>query len=269
MKQIRPKSSLSKQSKPVSSVIYQGPSLIDGKPIVCIAIIKSGNIKTGNAIQTHIIRADISPMDASKTGEDYSICGDCIHRGTPTDNPNKKQAVNRSCYVTLYQGPTVVYKTFKRGAYPIASVEDIKAIGKGRMVRLGSYGDPSAVPQNVWDALLTDSVGHTGYTHQHNAKTDYSRLMHSADSKEQAEQAHSTGKRTFRVIPVKVWENQGKASLLQSEILCPASNEAGNKVTCIDCKLCVGSSIKAKSIAIVSHGTGRNMLNVKGDNATV
>ena len=94
-----------KQQKPKSSIIYSDPSLIDGKPIVCIAIIKSGNIKTGNAIQTHIIRSDISPMDASKSGEDYSICGSCIHRGTPTDNPDKKQALNRSCYVTLYQGP--------------------------------------------------------------------------------------------------------------------------------------------------------------------
>jgi len=258
-----------KQPKPKSSVIYSGPSLIDGKPIICIAIIKSGNIKTGNAIQTHIIRSDISPMDASKSGEDYSICGECIHRGTPTDNPEKKQALNRSCYVTLYQGPTVVYKGYKRGIYPTASADDTRAIGKGRMVRLGSYGDPSAVPQSVWDALLEDSIGHTGYTHQHNANTDYSRLMYSADTKEQAQIAHSQNKRTFRVIPVKVWENQGKASMLQSEILCPASNEAGNKVTCIDCKLCVGSSIKAKSIAIVSHGTGKNMLNIKGNNATV
>jgi len=246
-----------KQQKPKSSIIYSGPSLIDGKPIVCIAIIKSGNVKTGNAIQTHIIRSDISPMDASKSGEDYSICGDCIHRGTPTDNPDKKQALNRSCYVTLYQGPTMVYKTFKRGGYPIASVDDTRAIGKGRMVRLGSYGDPSAVPQSVWDALLAESVGHTGYTHQHNANTDYSRLMYSADTKPDAIKAHSEGKRTFRVIPVKAWKEQGKASMLQSEILCPASNEAGNKVTCIDCKLCVGSSIKAKSIAIVAHGTNK------------
>jgi hypothetical protein len=251
------------QHKPKSSVIYSGPSLIDGKPIVCIAIIGSGNIKTGNMVQTYIIRSDISPMDASKSGEDYSICGDCIHRGTPTDNPDKKQALNRSCYVTIYQGPTVVYKGYKRGIYPIASADDTRTIGKGRMVRLGSYGDPSAVPKSVWDELLSESVGHTGYSHQSKnpkVSVDYNRVMVSADSKASAQGYHLNGKRTFRVIPVKVWENQGKASMLQSEILCPASNEAGNKVTCIDCKLCVGSSIKAKSIAIVSHGAGRNML---------
>lgn len=73
-----------KQSKPKSSVIYQGPSLIDGSPIVCIAIIGSGNVKTGSMIQTYIIRSDISPMEASKSGLDYAICGNkstCIDCG--------------------------------------------------------------------------------------------------------------------------------------------------------------------------------------------
>jgi hypothetical protein len=84
-----------------SSIIYNGPSLIDNQSIVVVAIVSSGNIKTGNMIQTHIIRADINPMKASKTGADYSICGDCIHRVKPTDNPDKKTAQGRSCYVNL------------------------------------------------------------------------------------------------------------------------------------------------------------------------
>lgn len=246
-----------KQPKLKSSVIYSGPSLIDGSPIVCIAIVSSGNIKTGNMVQTHIIRSDISPMDASKSGLDYAICGDCQHRGQATNDPTKKQAVNRTCYVTLFQGPTVVYKTFKRGAYPLASLDDVKAIGRGQMVRLGSYGDPSAVPKSVWDALLSDSIGHTGYTHQHNASADYSRLMYSADNQGEAIKAHTEGKRTFRVIPVVTWQSMGKASMLSNEILCPASIEAGNKATCIDCGLCKGSSVKAKSIAIVAHGNAK------------
>ncbi len=246
-----------KTTKPKSSIIYQGPSLIDGSPIVCIAIIGSGNIKTGSMIQTHIIRSDMSPMDASKSGLDYAICGDCQHRGNATNDPTKKQAVNRTCYVTLFHGPTVVYKTFKRGAYALATTEQIITIGKGQMVRLGSYGDPAAVPQSVWDALLSESIGHTGYTHQHNVNTDYSRLMYSADSASEATKAHSEGKRTFRVIPVQAWNEQGKQSLLASEILCPASNEAGNKALCIDCGLCKGSAVKAKSIAIVAHGTAK------------
>ena len=254
---------MQKQSKPKSSIIYSGPSLIDGSPIVCIAIITSNNVKTGNMLQTYIIRSDMSPMDASKTGLDYAICGDCIHRGTPTDSPDKKQALNRSCYVTLYQGPTVVYKALKRGLYPNATPEQIRAIGAGQAVRMGSYGDPAAVPASVWDNLLQDSAGHTGYSHQSKLPgvvVDYSRVMVSVESKASAQGYHLNGKRTFRVIPVATWQDKGRASLLKSEILCPASVEAGNKSTCIDCGLCKGSSSKGKSIAIVSHGTGRNML---------
>ena len=252
-----------KTTKPKSSIIYSGPSLIDGSHIVCIAIITSNNVKTGNMLQTYIIRSDMSPMDASKTGSDYAICGNCIHRGTPTDNPDKKQALNRSCYVTLYQGPTQVYKAFKRGLYPNATPEQITVIGSGQAVRMGSYGDPAAVPKSVWDNLLMESTHWTGYSHQsklHGVIVDYSRVMVSVESKASAMGYHLNGKRTFRVIPVATWQEQGKQALLKSEILCPASNEAGNKATCIDCGLCKGSSSKGKSIAIVSHGTGRNML---------
>lgn len=246
--------------KPKSSIIYQGPSLIDGSPIVCVAIIGSGNVKTGSMIQTHIIRSDISPMEASKTGLDYAICGDCQHRGDATNDPTKKTAVNRTCYVTLFQGPTVVYKTFKRGGYALATPEQITAIGRGQMVRMGSYGDPASVPKGVWDALLMESIGWTGYSHQSKLPgvvVDYNRVMVSVESKASAQGYHLNGKRTFRVIPIATWKEQGNASLLKSEILCPASNEAGNKALCIDCGLCKGSSVKAKSIAIVAHGTGK------------
>lgn len=250
-----------KSTKPKNSIIYSGPSLIDGSPIVCIAIVSSGNTKTGNMVQTHILRADINPLEASKTGLDYAICGNCKHRGKPTEDATKKQAIERSCYVNLGQGPNVVFKAFKRGVYPIVTdSETIKTLGHGRMVRLGTYGDPSAIPSSVWDALLADSIGHTGYSHQHdiNKPEIYTRAMYSADSPSDAIQAHSKGYRTFRVIPVNEWQTKGNASLLNNEILCPASIEAGRKAQCIDCKLCAGNKTKAKSIAIVAHGATRN-----------
>ena len=61
-------------------IIYQGPSLIDGKPIIAIATLNSRNGKTGEMIQTWIMRSDIEPHKAIKTGEDSSVCGDCPHR---------------------------------------------------------------------------------------------------------------------------------------------------------------------------------------------
>lgn len=252
-----------RQIKPKSSIIYSGPSMIDGKPIVCIAIIKSGNSKTGNMIQTHILRADVNPLEASRTGADVSICGTCQHRGTPHDGSNgKKTATMRSCYVNLGQGPLIVFKGLQRGIYPTATPEQTRAIGAGRMVRLGTYGDPVAVPSRVWNELLSDAEGHTGYTHQHDAEPDYHYLMASADSAADSIRFNAQRIRTFRVIPVSDWTNKGKDSILQHEVLCPASKEAGYKSTCNDCMLCKGSSIKAKSICIVAHGTSRN--SVKG-----
>jgi hypothetical protein len=82
-------------------VLYRGPSMIDGQPIVCIATglaTKSTNEKTGDLIQTWILRDDIAPIDAANTGADVSICGDCPHRGQVIDGKN----VNRTCYVTLF-----------------------------------------------------------------------------------------------------------------------------------------------------------------------
>ena len=86
------------------TIIYQGQSLIDNKDIVVIYFNGSKNKKTGNMAQTYIIRSDIDPLLASKTGADYSICGNCKHRGTPTNEPDRKQAKDRTCYVKLYQG---------------------------------------------------------------------------------------------------------------------------------------------------------------------
>jgi hypothetical protein len=233
-------------------IIYQGPSLIDGAPIVAIAIAKSGNVKTGNMVQTYIIRADMSPLEASKTGADYSICGGCKHRGTPTSLKERKQALKRSCYVNLGQGPTIVYKALMRGIYPnVTGHKAIAAIGKGRMVRLGTYGDPAAVPAYIWESLLSEASGHTAYTHQSDVESAQARpdfMMISADTKEQALDAWEQGKRTFRVI------NSTYEVVTGKEILCPASKEAGFKTTCNSCGLCGGASVKAKSIAIVDHG---------------
>lgn len=245
--------------KPQSSIIYSGPSLIDGSPIVCVAIVTSGNQKTGDMVQSYVLRADMSPLEASKTGADYAICGNCKHRGTPTTNPDKKQAEGRTCYVNLGQGPNQIHRRLQGSGYPTATPEQVQEIGRGRMVRLGTYGDPSALPAHVFDNLLKHAAGHTGYTHQHSTNTAqaYKRNMYSADTPAEAQQAHAKGYRTFRVIPVADYTAQGKAALLSTEILCPASKEAGAKVQCNDCKLCSGSSIKAKNVAIVAHGTNK------------
>jgi len=225
-----------------NGIIYNGPSLLDGKPIVVIATYSDRNTKTGKVLQTYIIRSDISPLEASKSGEDFSICGDCKFRGTPTTDPVRKQAVKRDCYVNLGQGPTIVYKAYKRGVYPVAKT--IQDLGVDRIVRIGTYGDPAAAPAWVWEQLLKQCKSWLAYSHQSGWRPDIA--MQSADTMAEAIEHWKAGHRTFRVIA-----DLGELDTTK-EILCPASKEAGRRVQCTACKLCKGSSL-AKSIAIVQH----------------
>jgi hypothetical protein len=224
-----------------NGVVYRGPSLIDGADIVGVAVYSDRNGKTGRVLQTYIIRADMNPLEASKTGADVSICGTCPLRGTPTDDPARKQAAGRRCYVNLGQGPLSVFRALERGRYPDV---DPAAIGAGRMVRVGTYGDPAAIPGEVWDAMLSQATTWTAYTHQKPWRPDIA--MQSADTLDEAQAHWRAGRRTFRVLT-------GLADLdPANEALCPASKEAGRRVQCAACKLCKGSA-RGKSIAIVEH----------------
>ena len=227
------------------TIIYEGPSLIDGMPIVVIVTCESRNSKTGNMYQTWILRSDIDPISASRTGADVSICGNCIHRGTP-HNGDRGMATSRSCYVNLLFGPNSIYKSYLRGIYPHAA--DISEIGRDGIIRIGSYGDPSAVPQHVWQQLVQHCKAWTAYTHNP-INPDPQLYMTSADTLAQAHEAWGRGERTFRVLKTAL-------DLEPNEILCPASAEAGKRTTCANCKLCAGASIAAKNIAIVAHGSG-------------
>ena len=82
-------------------ILYKGPSIIDGQPIVAIAMYSKANTKTGPVVQTYILVDGMPPLEASKTGADVSICGDCIMRGDTTTDPKRKQAKNRRAMSTL------------------------------------------------------------------------------------------------------------------------------------------------------------------------
>ena len=223
------------------AIIYKGPSLLDGQPIVVIATYSNRNTKTGHVVQTYILRSDINPLEASKTGADYSICGNCPMRGEVTTDPQRKQAKGRKCYVNLGQGVLIVYKSFLRGVYQKG---DPAEMGRGRFVRVGTYGDPAAVPQRVWELLLSDADGFTAYTHQKPWRPEIA--MQSADSHAEAVTHWKENRRTFRVIA-----DLGELDKA-NETLCPASKEAGRRVQCAECRLCAGFK-QAKSIAIVEH----------------
>ena len=221
-------------------VLYDGPSRIDGKRIVVILTgltDDSENVKTGAMLQTWILRADRKPTTARKEGFDVSVCGDCPHRAG-------------SCYVNLGQGPRAVYDCWIAGkGYADYDPEVHDANIAGRMLRLGSYGDPAAVPIKSFEPVLAVAGNQTGYTHQW-AKpiglTYREVCMASVDTSEQADEAVREGWRYFYASPSDHAKRKG-------EVNCPASIEAGQRTQCHDCTLCNGQR-KAPSVFIVVHG---------------
>ena len=223
-------------------VFYDGPSLIDGAPVIGIAVLSSVNGKTGNMVQTYILRADQAPLDAIRAGDDESICGDCRHR----------PALGGSCYVDVSKSVTSVYAAWVRGSYPLLAPADAAAAVAGRVVRMGAYGDPAAIPAGIWRRLLRNAAGRAGYTHQWRrayALGLRGLAMASVDTVPERDVARALGWRTFRV-------RTADQALGAREIVCPASDEGGNRRQCITCRACDGAERGAvqASVAIVVHG---------------
>ena len=237
-------------------VFYEGPSKIDGQPIVAIATFKSKNDKTGNLVQTWILRTDIHPQEAVSSGADESICGSCPLRGKVIQTPEGPVNKGRGCYVLLHTAPSQIYRTYKEGGYPRLSRKYAKKL-EGRGLRYGSYGDPAAVPVRYWNRLQRLCTGRAdpGYSHQWGQacfRPWRKRLMASTHSVEENAVAQAQGWRTFRTV-------KDVSELQDNEILCPASKEGGYKSTCEKCGLCNGKKgpdDHRKNIAIVAHGRG-------------
>ena len=239
-------------------IVYEGPSELDGSPIVGIITgLKktSTNTKTGNMAQLWILRSDMDPLEASRTGADSAICGDCPFRGAPTDRTNGV-ASGRECYVALQNAPLSVYKRYKRGGYEQATVQELAGIN----LRLGAYGDPAALPYDIVRMLTRMAGNHTGYTHQwariHPRWSEF--LMASVEDDSTAQRADFLGYRLFRVQRV------GEPSLPSRDwVTCPASEEGGKRTTCEECGLCAGQMINAKSVTIIDHGPQRKRQAIK------
>ena len=230
-------------------VLYDGPSKLDGAPIIAIACRitqASNNAKTGAMVQTFIMRRDIAPHLALKTGDDSSVCGDCklrpIHKGTTR------------CYVRVYQAPLSVWNAFHRGRYAVPGVDFdaalLPALFSGLAFRIGTYGDPAAIPSKIWKASTRRVKSRTGYTHQWRRRVAVGLkglCMASADTAPDVETATARGWRSFRV-------RKHTAPVLAGESVCPASREGGQRTQCDTCGLCAGATIKARNIVIADLG---------------
>ena len=236
-------------------VIYDGPSKIDGKPIIAIAnriTTASNNDKTGAMVQTFIMLRDIAPHTAVKTGQDVSVCGNCPLRPS--------QGNNTRCYVRTYQAPLSTWKAYHNARYLRPGVDFpeslIPEIFQDKTIRLGTYGDPYAVPVKKWQAMTKLATKWTGYTHQwRKAPKALAKLcMASADTIQDVDKAKTKGFRTFRV-------KKQNEPMHKSEFICPASKEGGQKTNCASCGLCAGASITANNPVINDHGLLKNRSN--------
>jgi hypothetical protein len=231
---------------PNGVIIYRGPSRLNGKPIVVVATglkHNSENDKTGDMVQTFILADNEKPLLAIYNGKDEAVCGDCPHRyvnGAGT------------CYVNATNGPSGVMRAIQNESYQQVTPEQASELVAGRVVRLGSYGDPVAVPLAVWDALLSKAAGWTGYTHQwrKSLARGFNRYcMASVETPKQTAFAKRRGWRWYRIR-----ENEDDP-LLPGEMMCPASKEGGKRLTCQQCGACSGGDPRKASPAIIAHGT--------------
>lgn len=249
-------------------VLYTGPSMLDDQSIVVLATLRSRNVKTGGMVQIWIMRADMTPVRASKKSTDRSVCGDCPRRHALRglrDVLGKLLAAD--CYVLVHNAPQSSWKAWNRAGRPSGDIAATAlAIAKTAVrsgVRMGAYGDPAAVPFYVWRdlfAALPPNITRTGYTHQWRstlftgplayAHRDWCRenLMASCDTPDEAMQASAAGWRYFLAMM------PGQASPERS-IECLADRDVKPR-TCETCGICDGTGGKASraSVYIVEHG---------------
>lgn len=242
---------------PAGYVLYAGPSRLDpGVPIICVATMSSGNEKTGDMAQTWIMLADTTPTDAVRTGADQAICGSCAHRPS-----RAAETLEAPCYVEAAKAPTSVWHAYHRGIYPRADVRFTQALAS-RMVRLGSYGDPAALPTHTIMGVAMHARGWTGYTQQWRIRPSLRGfLMASVSTPEDAYEAQALGWRTFRTMR----PDEAPSS---AEFICPASPEGGDRMKCVQCLACNGAPTgnRRASPVIVEHGSGlRRVIRLRAD----
>ena len=203
------------------------------------------NQKTGDLIQNFMLpEAWIETQGKVRDMDDNAICGDCEHGHT-----NGKG----DCYVTKansLRGLQSKLSSLRRkglDSIPELSPEleaDLLEAIEGRGIRFGSYGEPVLLGEELVDKISKRAKFWTGYTHQwHKNAWAKGYFMASVESTLVDKAAKNMGWRTFFVGD----------SIGSENVTCPASKEAGNKATCEQCKLCMGTTSKAKSIKILKH----------------
>lgn len=205
---------------------------------------ETSNSKTGDMVQNYILPVEwiSTDIDIKKLG-DKQVCFDCDH----------SMEKNNTCYVrkgNAMQGLLSKVRSFRKkgiDSIPEYSEEIANQIIEkvtGRGVRFGAYGEPVLLGEDLIKRISERASYWTGYTHQWHRFNWASRyFMASVESNLLARAADAMGFRSFFVTD----------SDDSNYVTCPASKEAGRLTTCENCKLCMGTQSKAKSVKIKFH----------------
>ena len=209
-----------------------------GTPVVVLAVLSSTNRKTGDMAQLHILRADMPPSQAARDGADGAICGDCTHR------------LQKTCYVVKLFEDQLWHDWQAGKCAPFV----LRAF-RFRAIRFGAYGDPAAVPLQLWQQIAAVALpgAWTGYTHQWaTCPPDYATLcMASVETDAQQAAAEQLGYRVYRVY------GQGEPKPAGT-VRCPWSADRPGgpvEIQCRDCLKCSGTGAGRRGhVAIMAHG---------------
>jgi len=249
------KSLVAKRLKSVSGkndngfILWEGVSQIDGvTPVVCIVtgIRKaSANGKTGDLMQTWILMQDVNPAQAVRERSEGGVCGDCVHRPQADGK--------RSCYVNM-RTPGSVWRSYKAGNYARLDPQYWSLLGHVREagIRFGAYGDPGAVPVNVWQSLKSIARFTTGYTHtwRYSVSTYADVTMASCETLDDLRHAESLGYKAFLVVKA----GEAKDTIGAGMARCPSDPSlVGVHVPCSQCQGCSGATSRRHRVIEV-HG---------------
>ena len=205
--------------------------------------------KLGPMAQMWVLPVETSPVDLYRAGKDVRVCG--------TDCPARSKASGGYgwCYLDMRNPQRVWW--MDQGAYGRIDVLDrweAKAL-HGLDLRLGAWGDPAVLPFEVVEALARSVRSWTGYTSLWRVCDDRFRryLCASVHTPAEYETARLLGWTPFRVrLPDE--------PLLPGEYECPASDQAGNRLTCATCGACNGwggdrERLRKASATLAVHGS--------------
>jgi len=221
-----------KVKKPIC--VWQGESLFDGSPISVVIsqyASDSANRKTGAMVQVSVLPTDKNAHEAFKSGSP-SVCGDCKYNGS-------------GCYVRWFmverQRKSVQYLKNSAAALLLG-----QRLLRAMRVRVGTAGDPAAVPTHVWRTLLQDAEGWTGYTHAW--KTCDQELkglfLASCDNEQEVIEAGHLGWSCYYVYDT--------FDIIHPEVIQCLYQE--KMTTCYDCMLCHGRAKKQIVVGARLHG---------------